>query len=397
MSTQTSGPTGYEHLTPLLAELARLPPDDPRRRPLRAEIITGYLPVAKHIARKHAYRGEDLDDLEQVAALGLIHAVDRFEPDRGSEFLAFAVPTVNGEVLRHYRDRAAPVRMPRRLQALQGVVTDALDELSQRLGRAPEDGELARELDLDRTTVADVLHARDVVRCASLDAPVGNDGAPGGRRGPAALGRVDRRLDLVEDRVSLAPLMDALPERERRILLLRFVGGLTQTEIAQWIGCSQMHVSRLLSAALADLQKRLRDGGAGGTARMVARAVTSTAPAVDGEGGRSRRRRRRACGTGPPPRRDPAADRDADVSLGSGRTEPRPGPFQDVVPTAAAAPPGRRGSSGRCGSQAAGQVAGAADRGVQGPMPQRFPLAGRRRPAAALGRAPGRVPIERGA
>lgn len=277
MSTQTSGPTGYEHLTPLLAELARLPPDDPRRRPLRATIIIGYLPVAQHIARKHAYRGEDLDDLEQVAALGLIHAVDRFEPDRGSEFLAFAVPTVDGEVLRHYRDRAGPVRMPRRLQALQGAVTDASDELSQRLGCTPGNAELARELDLDRKTVADVLHARHVVRCASLDAPDGNDGAPGGRRDPAALGHIDRELDLVEYRVSLAPLMDALPERERRILLLRFVGDLTQTEIARWIGCSQMHVSRLLSAALTDLRRRLRDGGAGGTARMVARAAASAA------------------------------------------------------------------------------------------------------------------------
>ena len=289
-------PTGYEHLTPLLIELGRLRPDDPRRRTLRTEIITGYLPVAQHIARKHAYRGEDLDDLEQVAAVGLVYAVDRFRPVRGDEFLSFAVPTINGEVLRHYRDRTTPVRMPRRLQALQRTVTQTVDELSQRLGHIPDTGEIARELDLDRSTVADVLSARRKVQCTSLDEGAGDAGAA--QRKEAVLAQVDPELDLAELRVVLAPLIEALPERERRILLLRYFGGLTQLEIATWIGCSQMHVSRLLTGILAGLRNRLTDGGAGGSRRT--RRIIRTRAAVAARRARSR---------GPAKLRPPSPDR----------------------------------------------------------------------------------------
>ena len=134
---------GYEHLLPVFTELRRLPMGHPRRTRLRDELIAGYRPVAQHIARKHAHRGENLDDLEQVASVGLILAVDRFEPDRGVDFLSFAVPTITGEVLRHFRDRSMAVRVPRRLRELQASIYDAAAELGQQLGRAPRPSEIA--------------------------------------------------------------------------------------------------------------------------------------------------------------------------------------------------------------------------------------------------------------
>jgi RNA polymerase sigma-B factor len=251
-------PSGYEHLAPLFAERARLPADHPRRAELRTLLITGYLPVAQHIARRHAYRGENLEDLEQVATLGLIEAVDRFDPARGPDFLSFAVPTINGGVLRHYRDRAWTIRVPRRLRELQSTIHQAAADLSQRLGRAPRPSEIAAELGMPLATVIDGLHLQNAGRCLSLDEPADDDGGSRGRtRFGAALGRTDPELELVEYREALGPLLDQLPDRERTMVLLRFFGGLTQHEIAQRLGISQMHVSRLLAATLAGLRGRL--------------------------------------------------------------------------------------------------------------------------------------------
>ncbi|MDT7579139.1 MAG: polymerase sigma-B factor [Pseudonocardiales bacterium] len=251
--------SGYEHLAPLFAERGRLTDDDPRRGLLRAELITGYRPVAQHIARKYVYRGENPDDLEQVATLGLVLAVDRFEHDRGIDFLSFAVPTITGEVLRHFRDRSATIRLPRRLRELQGRIHDAAAELSQQLGRAARPSEIAVALGVGVDVVLDGLAAHGAGHTFSLDEPARDtDGQTDARtRFGVVLGHVEPEFDLVEYRESLEPLLAQLPERERTILILRFFGGLTQTEIGERIGLSQMHVSRVLSRTLALLRRRL--------------------------------------------------------------------------------------------------------------------------------------------
>jgi RNA polymerase sigma-B factor len=248
----------YAHLAPLFVERSGLPADHPRRRVLRAALITGYLPVARNIARRYRNRGENLEDLEQVATVGLINAVDRFEVGRGVDFLAFAVPTIAGEVQRHYRDRASTIRVPRRMRGLQAMVLQAVDELVQRSGVAPRPSELARHLDLDVAEVIEALEAVHRSRLSSLDEPFAGGEGGGGEnpRFAAALAVRDPEVGLVVDRESLGPLLNALPERERRIVLLRFFGNQTQSEIAAELDLSQMHVSRLLARTLA----RLRDG-----------------------------------------------------------------------------------------------------------------------------------------
>ena len=252
-------PNGYEHLAPLFAERAALPEWHPRRRRLRDDLVRGYLPVANHIARRHGHRGETADDLEQVARLGLILAVDRFDPARGVDFLSFAVPTVNGEVQRYFRDRASAIRVPRRLRQLQSAIYDAAAELGQRHGRAARPSEIAALLEVDLEVVLDGLQAAGAGHTVSLDAPAYGDAEGSSERTQfgAALGHVEAEFDLIDHRESLAPLLAALPERERTILVLRFFGGLTQTEIGERIGVSQMHVSRLLSRTLARLRRDL--------------------------------------------------------------------------------------------------------------------------------------------
>jgi RNA polymerase sigma-B factor len=251
----TARQNGYEHLAPLFTECRRLPADDPRRARLRAELIAGYRPVAQHIARKYIHRGENPDDLEQVATVGLILAVDRFDPERGVDFLSFAVPTITGEVLRHFRDRSMAVRVPRRLRELQAAIYDAAADLGQRLGRAPRPSEIATTLGVELEVVLEGLAAQGAAHTSSLDEPAWNDdGAADQARFAAVLGRAEPQFDLIEYRESLVPLLAALPERERDILLMRFFGGMTQTEIGQRVGISQMHVSRLLSRTLASLR-----------------------------------------------------------------------------------------------------------------------------------------------
>jgi RNA polymerase sigma-B factor len=252
--------TGYEHLAPLFVEYAALPEGHPHRERLRNELIAGHLPVARHIAGRFRSRGEPPQDLEQVASLGLILAVDRFEPGRQVDFLSFAVPTITGEVLRHFRDRTRTIRMPRRLRELQAGIYDAAAELAQRHGRAARPSEIARHLGLDVEIVLEALAAQSVERTSSLDEPAGHDdGSDERTRFAAALSQTEPEFDLVEHRESLAPLLAAMPERERRILLLRFFGGLTQTEIAAQIGISQMHVSRLLARTLTRLRQQLAE------------------------------------------------------------------------------------------------------------------------------------------
>jgi RNA polymerase sigma-B factor len=245
----------YGHLVPLFEELARLAPDDPRRSELRGKLVTEHLPVAEHIAQRFAHRGEARDDLVQVATVGLINAVDRFDPARGTDFLSFAVPTVMGEIRRYFRDSSWSVRVPRRLKELHLSITAAGNELSQRLGRAPTPSEIAAHLRLSRDEVYEGLEASNAYHSVSLDDMLTHE-SDNTSLGDM-LGAPDAALEGVENHESLHPLVRNLPERERTILVLRFFGNMTQTQIAEKIGISQMHVSRLLSKTLQQLREGL--------------------------------------------------------------------------------------------------------------------------------------------
>jgi RNA polymerase sigma-B factor len=250
---EQSRDSDYAHLTPLFAELAALPADHPDRVALRGKLVTGYLPVVQHIARRFAGRGEPVDDLEQAGTVGLLNAVDRFEPDRGIDFLSYAVPTITGEVRRHFRDRTWSMRVPRRLKDLQSSINTAVSQLSQDLNRAPRPSEIAALLGISTDEVVEGLDAQQAYRSTSLDELVsGADTALAD-----TLGAADAELDKVEYRQTLAPLLDELPERERTILVLRFFGNMTQTQIADRVGISQMHVSRLLAQTVAGLRRKL--------------------------------------------------------------------------------------------------------------------------------------------
>jgi RNA polymerase sigma-B factor len=245
---------GYAHLIPLQRHYAELAADDPDRRRQRERLISGYLPVAEHIARRFAGRGEPLDDLIQVATLGLINAVDRFEPARGSHFLSFAVPTITGEVRRHFRDHGWSTRVPRRLKDLHIAIRRALAELSQQLGRAPRPSEIAERLGIPMSEVIEGLQAGEAYRSASLDEMLG-----AGQRAAVGdfIGDLDNALALIDDREALRPLLAELAPREQTILVLRFFHQLTQTQIAEQVGISQMHVSRVLRQTLAFLRHRM--------------------------------------------------------------------------------------------------------------------------------------------
>lgn len=247
----------YDHLVPMLTEHAGLDADDPRREVLRDRLVEGYLPLARHIARRFSQRGEPQEDLEQVATVGLIHAVDRFSPERGSDFLSYAVPTITGEVRRYFRDKAWSTRVPRRLKDLRLAIGSAMPQLSQELNRAPTAGELAEHLQRSREEVLEALEAANAYRSSSLDDMLVDD--PSSGRLADVLGSADAELEQVEHRETVQPALRKLPERERTIVMLRFFGGMTQTQIAERVGVSQMHVSRLLTRTLATLRADLSD------------------------------------------------------------------------------------------------------------------------------------------
>lgn len=241
----------------LFHRLAELPEDDPQRSEVRDELVKMHLPLVEHLARRFLSRGEPLDDLVQVATIGLIKAVDRFDVDRGIEFSTYASPTIVGELKRYFRDKGWAIRVPRRLQELRLALAAATADLTQELNRAPTVGELAERLGLDRDAIVEGLESTHAYNTLSLDAP-----EPGGDNAPAiweSLGRVDDDLEGVESRESLRPLLEKLPEREKRILMLRFFRNMTQSQIASELGISQMHVSRLLSRTLNRLRSDLMD------------------------------------------------------------------------------------------------------------------------------------------
>ena len=223
---------------------------------LRDELIEAHLRLAEHLARRFANRGVPLDDLIQVASLGLVKAVDRFEPERGLEFSTFATPTIVGELKRYFRDKGWSVRVPRRIQELHVELNSLVGELTQRLGRSPTVAELATASHTSEEEVLEAMEASQAYRSASIDAPSG-DGSDEGGGLSAQLGGDDVGLFHAEDRMVLDELLAGLPGRERLMLHLRFYQGMTQAQIADRLGISQMHVSRLLSRSLALLRERL--------------------------------------------------------------------------------------------------------------------------------------------
>ncbi|HEV8298465.1 MAG TPA: SigB/SigF/SigG family RNA polymerase sigma factor [Acidimicrobiales bacterium] len=223
-------------------------------RQLRNALVEDHQDVAVRVARRFANRGEPLDDLTQVAMVGLLKAVERFDPDRGLAFAVFAVPTIAGEIKRHFRDRTWSIRVPRRMQETRLAIGPATERLQQRLGRSPTVTELADALGVRSDDVIEALEAGGAYRPSSLSAPPPQHGADGlSLEATIGLDPTER----MSDEVALGQLMARLPEREREIIRLRFFEDKTQSEIAAVLHISQMHVSRLLRRTLLDLREQL--------------------------------------------------------------------------------------------------------------------------------------------
>jgi RNA polymerase sigma-B factor len=239
----------------LFAEMVGLPEGSPERHAIRDQLVETHLPLVEYLARRFRNRGELHDDLVQVATIGLIKSVDRFDLERGVEFSTYATPTIVGEIKRHFRDKGWAIRVPRRLQELKLSLAKATGELSQRNGRSPTVAELATFLDMSEDDVLEGLESANAYSTVSLDTPESGDSDA--LAVADTLGVIDESLEGVEYRESLKPLLDQLPPREKRILLLRFFGNMTQSQIAIELGISQMHVSRLLARTLAQLREGL--------------------------------------------------------------------------------------------------------------------------------------------
>ncbi|RSN68652.1 SigB/SigF/SigG family RNA polymerase sigma factor, partial [Actinomadura sp. WAC 06369] len=242
----------------LLAEMNRLAEDDPRRERLRARLVDLHAALVRGVARRYANRGEPMDDLVQVAYLGLVKAINRFDPEVGDRFVTYAYPVVTGEVKRHFRDKTWGLRVSRRIQELRPVLQRTVQDFTREHGRSPTTREIAALMEIGEDEAVEVLVACDAYRPLSLEAPAdGGQGGDGGGTVGEYLGSDDPELDAFIDGHALRPLIDELPERERTILLLRFFGNKTQTQIAEQIGLSQMHVSRLLRSTLDKLRAGL--------------------------------------------------------------------------------------------------------------------------------------------
>lgn len=225
-------------------------------------IVARTLPLAQHTAMRFRGRGQPVEDLRQVACVGLLNAINRFEPDRGGEFLVFAVPTIMGEVRRYFRDAGWALKVPRRLKDLSLQLTKVREELTRQLGRAPTAREIATHLGVDHEDVVQATVAASHYSTISTDRSRASEGE--GYALQDTLGEVDTRLDKVLDIETIRPLIKRLPSRERTVLHLRFFDDLTQSQIAEKLSCSQMQVSRILAKALNTLRRQteaqMRDG-----------------------------------------------------------------------------------------------------------------------------------------
>ncbi|MEI5007881.1 SigB/SigF/SigG family RNA polymerase sigma factor [Streptomyces sp. PmtA] len=244
--------------TPLFERLDALEEGTPEYSYVRNTLVELNLTLVRHAAGRLHVRRESWEDVLQVGTVGLIKAINRFDPSRGVEFTTYALPTITGEIKRYFRDHVWAVRVPRRLQELRLALRAAESALEQDLGREPTCGELAEHLGLDEADVDQGLRAANGYRATSLDAPV-DDGDPVDALGDHVRFD-DRELERVEDVTALGPLVAALPERERTILALRFVHDMSQSRIGAELGISQMHVSRLLRRSLARLRTELLRG-----------------------------------------------------------------------------------------------------------------------------------------
>jgi RNA polymerase sigma-B factor len=247
-------PTGGAAVQRLLLRRADLPTGHPNRAGLRVSCIEAGLPLARGLATRYRGRGVPLEDLYQVAALALVKAVDGYDPTRQTAFTSYAVPTILGALKRHFRDTTWQLRVPRRIQALALHLAPHSADLTQRLGRSPTLAELAVHLHAAEPDVAIALNAWQARYPDSLEAVTSSGSGQPRRPLIDKLGDIDPRIDAIADRLTLRPLLAALPVRQRRILAMRYFGEMTQAEIATQVGVSQMHVSRLLAATLTQLR-----------------------------------------------------------------------------------------------------------------------------------------------
>lgn len=231
--------------------------DDETRLKFRESLVEQYIGLVEFLARRFRNRGEALDDLVQVGMLGLLKAIDRFDLDREVEFSTYATPTIVGEIKRHFRDKGWAVRVPRRLQERHLEITKVVGRLNQELGRSPTVAEIAEVTGLNDEEVLEGLEIAHAYNFSSLDAPI--DDEDGTTSFADQLGGEDEKLENLEYRASLAPELEKLPQRERTILFYRFFRGMTQSEIADRLGISQMHVSRLLNRTLVQLRGALEE------------------------------------------------------------------------------------------------------------------------------------------
>jgi len=223
----------------------------------RDELVHLHLPLVEHCARRFRNRGEPFEDLVQVGTIGLIKSIDRFDAERGVEFSTYATPTIIGEIKRYFRDKGWAIRVPRRLQELRMQIGTTTAELTQSLGRSPTPRELAESIGCSVEEIVEGIESSNAYSTLSLDAS--DDNEDGAATMLDAIGIDDHNLEHVEIRESLKPLLDQLPPREKKILLLRFFKNMTQSQIAEEIGVSQMHVSRLLNRTLDQLRASLED------------------------------------------------------------------------------------------------------------------------------------------
>jgi RNA polymerase sigma-B factor len=222
----------------------------------REKLIEQYLPLVRSLARRYSYRGEQLEDLVQVGCIGLIKAIDRFDIERGVELTTYATPNIIGEIKRHFRDKGWSIRVPRGLQELNVRLSHLVEDLTVQLERSPTIAELAKAAGVEEEEVLEALESGQAYATLSLSAGGGGGSDDGSDLDPLeSLGEIEHEYEVSEDRALLAPGLRALDDRERRILHLRFFEGLTQSQIAQQVGISQMHVSRLIRRAL----EKIRD------------------------------------------------------------------------------------------------------------------------------------------
>ena len=259
---ETAGRAGVEATRHRSAELFAVLRDGGssvgEREIARDGLVHLHLPLVEHCARRFRNRGEPLEDLVQVGTIGLIKSVDRFDSDRGVEFSTYATPTIIGEIKRYFRDKGWAIRVPRRLQELRMQIGAASAELTQSLGRSPTARELADVIGCTVEEIVEGIESSNAYSTLSLDAS--DDGDEGGAASMLdAIGVNDEGLEHVEIRESIKPLLDRLEPREKKILLLRFFKNMTQSQIAEEIGVSQMHVSRLLNRTLEQLRTSLEE------------------------------------------------------------------------------------------------------------------------------------------